>query len=196
MRSINIQRLSYLPVAALLLSATPMMAAPAATPAVSAPVAQAETARSSEEAKQLLKEVRSIAHQLTREAQTLESYSRNGVGWQGHAYQLMLAKEHVNAIGDRLASLQAIRSTAAPWQQQAIDSIVPVATQLASRTQAAIEYLNENRRQLFVPVYTEHVSTIADHADQMKQTVSVSLELANTQEKLDELRQKAATLES
>jgi hypothetical protein len=111
---------------------------------------------------------------------TLESYKLGGLDWRSHAHQLALAKQHINGIGDRLQNLQAIRNTAAPWQQQAIESIVPVATQLAARTEAAIN----------------HLSTIAEHSDQMKQSIDVFLDMATTQDKLDSLRDKVAAMES
>jgi hypothetical protein len=196
MRSINVRKLSYLPIAALIFSGSSLLAGPPAS-AVGPPVVQSETSSASAaEASQLLKEVRTIAYNLERDAATLETYTFSRFDWRTHADQLRLAKQHINAIGDRLQSLQAIRSTAAPWQQQAIESIVPVAAQLAARTEAAINHLNENRGYLFAPEYTDHLSTIADHSDQLKESVNVFLGLASTQEKLDSLREKAAALES
>jgi hypothetical protein len=196
MRYINIRNLSYLPVAALILSGSSLVASPSAS-GVSPPAVQSEASSpSAAEASRLLKEVRTIAYNLERDAATLETYTFSRMYWQTHADQLRLAKEHINAIGDRLKSLQAIRSTVAPWQQKAIDSIVPVAVQLAARTEAAIGHLNENRNHLFAPEYKDHLTTIADHSDQLKQSVNIFLELANTQEKLDSLREKAAALES
>jgi hypothetical protein len=196
MRSINVRKLSYLPLAALILSGSSLLAgSPRST--VGPPAAQSETSSpSSAEASRLLKEVRTIAYSLERDAATLESYTFSRLHWQTHADQLRLAREHINAIGDRLESLQAIRSTAAPWQQQAIGAIVPVATQLAARTEAAINHLNENRGYLLAPEYTDHLSTIADHSDQLKDSINVFLEMASAQEKLDSLREKAAALES
>ncbi|MGH7182383.1 MAG: hypothetical protein ACREJN_10445 [Nitrospiraceae bacterium] len=171
----NMKTMSCLSVAALIVSGSPLFAASSAseTPA---------------EASRLLKEVRSIAYALNRDAATLESYRLSGITWRSHAHRLALAKEHINDIGDRLESLQAMRGSAAPWQQEAIDSIVPVAAQLASRTEAAINYLNENPGQLFVPVYTGHLSAIAGHADWMEQSVDVFLDLARAQDRLDGLR--------
>jgi hypothetical protein len=177
MRSINIRKVWSLPVAALLLSGSSLLGAPSAP------------------ATQLLEEVRSISHDLSREAATLESYASGGRYWQTHAYQLHLAKQHINAIGERLTDLQAIRGTAEPWQQQAIDSIVPVAEQLAARTQAAIVHLNESPRQLFAPSYKEHLSAIADHSDRMKQAVGVHLEMASTRDKLNGLQDKVTSME-
>jgi uncharacterized protein (DUF1501 family) len=195
MRSINIRRMSYLSIAALIFSGSSLFAAPSGA-AVGPPTVQSETSRSAPEARQLLEQVQRIANQLNREAQTLESYTHSKLSWQTHADQLTLAKQHINAMGERLESLQAIRHTAAPWQQQAIDSIVPVAVQLATRTEAAINHLTENRSQLFAPVYTGHLNAIAEHGDRMKQSINTFLELASTQEKLDNLRDKLNAMES
>jgi hypothetical protein len=196
MRSISLRNLAYLPMAALILSSSSLLAA-VSNSAVGPPIVQSEaSSQSSAEASRLLKEVRAIAYDLRRDAVTLESYKPGGLDWRSHARQLALAKQHINGIGDRLQNLQAIRNTAAPWQQQAIESIVPVATQLAARTEAAINHLNENRGYLFAPVYTAHLSTIAEHSDQMKQSIDVLLDMATTQDKLDSLRDKVAAMES
>jgi hypothetical protein len=195
MRSINVRNLSYLSFGALILSGSSLLAAPSIS-AIGAPVVQSQTATSSAQASQLLEEIQSIAYELSSDAATLESYKLGQLNLESHANQLTLAKRHINAIGGRLQELQAIRNAAEPWQQQAIARIVPLAVQLASRTENAINHLNENRRYLFAPAYTEHLTAIADHADQMKQSVDVALELANTQDKLDVLREKIAATES
>ena len=168
------RKMSYLPMAASILFGSSLFAASPAS-------------QTSAEASRLLTEVRSIAHALNRDAATLESYRLAGITWQSHAHRLALAKQHINSIGERLESLGAMRSSAAPWQQEAIDSISPVAAQLASRTQAAIHHLNKSPGHLFAPVYTEHLGAIAEHADRMKQSVDAFLELAGAQNKLDKL---------
>jgi hypothetical protein len=194
MRSLN-RKMSYLPVAALILSGSALFAGPSVS-ALGPPVVQSENAQGSAQASQLLQEIQLIAQDLKRDAATLESYRLGQLSWQSHAHQLTLAKQHINGIGVRLENLKAIRDTAEPWQRQAIDAIVPVAVQLASRTESAINHLNENRRHLFAPVYTDHVSAIAASADQMKQSVDVFLELASTQDKLDRLHERVAAIES
>ncbi|HMJ62809.1 MAG TPA: hypothetical protein VK493_13645, partial [Bryobacteraceae bacterium] len=119
--------MSYLPMAATILFGSPLFAA-------------SPSSQTSAEASRLLTEVRSIAQTLNRDAATLESYRRGGITWQSHAHRLALAKQHINSIGERLESLEAMRGSTAPWQQEAVDLIVPVAEQLASRTQAAIHH--------------------------------------------------------
>jgi len=148
------------------------------------------------EASQLLKEIQSNAAKLTDHAETLKSYQRSGVSREGHASALTSAKEHINAIGERLERLQAIRHAALPWQQQAIDAIVPVAANVATHTGAAINHLNQNPNHLWAPVYREHVQTIADRAREMKKSVDLRLELASTQERLEDLRNQVAVIGS
>jgi len=56
--------------------------------------------------------------------------------------------------------------------------------------------LNENRGYLWALVYTDHLKTISDQADQMKESDDLDLELASTQDKLGELRNKFAAMRS
>ena len=195
MRLGNFLKMSYLPMAALILSGSSAFAASPHS-ASNTPVVQFETAQPSAEASRLLEEIQPLARQLDRDAATLASYTNNRLSWQSHASQLTLAKQHINAIGERIGELQAIRRTSAPWQQRAIDSIVPVAVELASRTEAAIGHLNENRGHLFSPVYTDHLRTIGEQADRLQQTVDTHLELASTEEKLNDLRERMVGSES
>jgi hypothetical protein len=69
--------------------------------------------------------------------------------------------------------------------------------QLASRTEAAIHHVNETRgSHLLAPSYADHLNAIAENAGQMKESVNLFLNLADTQDKLDRLRNKAAATES
>jgi hypothetical protein len=166
-----------------------LMALPAARP----PDAIAGSARAwdfQSEAADLLQEVRGFSSRLSKDADQLESYTRSNVGRPAHGEQLALVKEHVNLIGERLERLQEIQHVTSPWQQQAIGRITPVAVELASRTQAAIEHLNGDGKYLFSPIYADHLSTIAEHADTLQDSVSMYVEYGETQQKLDELKQQ------
>jgi len=147
------------------------------------------------EASQLLQEIRSASHSLTANTSRLLSFTHR-VSWQGHAGELALVREQVNDVGERIQRLQAIRHALEPWQQQAIDAITPAAVSVASGTEAAIQYLNENRNFLWAETYKGHLKTLSSGADLMKQTVALHLELASTQEKLETLRNQVASLGS
>jgi len=146
------------------------------------------------EASQLLEQIQSEAAQLRAHAATLKTYTRGGFDWQTHAGQLTLAKNSINEIGERLERLQSIRHAAEPWHSQAIDSIVPVAVNLAGSTESAIQYLKENRNRLWSPAYTGHLNSISERADQVKEYVDLHLEMASTQNKLEQLQGKAALI--
>jgi hypothetical protein len=169
-----------------------------AAPAVSACNCASETAdwNFHSEASQLLKEIRSSAHRLTDNAENLRAFRPGGVSWQGHANELMLAREQVNAVGERIQRLQAIRHVLLPWQQEAVDSVTLRATDVASRTEAAIRHLNDNRNQLWSETYQDHLKTLASQASLMKHSVGVHIELAETQDKLEALRDKAVSIGS
>ena len=195
MRSAKFRSMLCMPVAALILSGSPLVAAPSVS-AVGPPVGQSETARASAQASHLLEEIQLIAHELRRDAATLESFRYSGLGWDSHARQLALAREHINNIGARLEKLRALRNSAEPWQQNAIDAMTPVALQLAARTENAIAHLNNSPHQLLDPAYTSHLSAIADHAGRIKDSAGLFLELGNTEERLNTLRDRVAAAES
>jgi hypothetical protein len=148
------------------------------------------------EASQLLKEVRAASHPLTVSAEKLRSLRYAGSSWQGHASELSLLRENVNDIGEKIQRLQAIRHVIEPWQQEAVDSVTKAGVTLASSTEAAIRHLNDNRTFLWSDTYRSHLASLGQGADQMKQSVSLHLEMSSTQEKLEELRQQVAELSS
>jgi hypothetical protein len=148
------------------------------------------------EATKLLRQVQFTATLLTRDAEALHSYTRSGLSRESHFRQVTLVKEHINAIGRRLDRLRAIRHVAAPWQQRAIDSVVPPATEAAAHTEAAILHLNDRGKSLWDPDYCDHLRAITDRSDQVKETVDLHLDLADTADRLKRLRERAATLGS
>ena len=55
------------------------------------------------------------------------------------------------------------------------------AARVAASTQAAIVYLNENQGRRFVSEYRDHLTTIADSLEDMKQAVDRFLDYEKTQ---------------
>jgi hypothetical protein len=172
---------------ALLLAGSLMASPPASSPDYATVDASAWNFQ--KEASHLLAEVRVFSGELRKDGDQLESFRLSNLSWQTHGDQLTRAKGHINAMGERLERLQEIRHVTAPWQQQAIDRMVPVAAEIASRTQAAIEHLNENRGYLFALTYTDHLTTIAEQARRLDDSARAFVEYGNTQEKLDQLQE-------
>src|SRR5579871_913748 len=142
-------------------------------------IIQAQSPALEKEASRLLKDVRSTAVKLTKEAAILDSYGRSAISRTGHSGQLNLVRDHINTMGKTLDRLQEIQNDVAPWQKQAIAYVVPVAAELASRTEAAIDHLNQPFKPLWDMGYTAHLRAIYDHSSAVKETVDVHLDMAD-----------------
>jgi hypothetical protein len=86
------------------------------------------------------------------------------------------AEGHINAVGERIAKLQHIRRLILRWQQQAITEVTSHATRVEASIQAAIVHLSENQNRLLVAEYRDHLTTIEDRSEDMKQTVDKLLD--------------------
>jgi seryl-tRNA synthetase len=116
---------------------------------------QAAPPEDNKEVSQLLEDIKGQAADLQRDSDELESFTRSDMSWQSHAEELDRIKERINAIGKTISKLQNLRSSASPWQREAIDRIMPVAKKLASNTTAAIEHLNKNPLRINEPQYQQ-----------------------------------------
>jgi len=190
MKNLKLMRkIKYMPAASVLVAGTLLASSPANQQTTD--LAGAAGSEFRKEASELLRDTRSLAVRLHHDADTLKSLARSSQGsWQTHANHLRLAQEHINSMGKLLGQLRDIQPQVSPWQKQAVDTIYPVALELASRTKAAIVHLNENRNRLFDPDYQDHLATIAEQAGEMKMSVADFLELGETQEKLARLQEK------
>ena len=189
MKSTNFVRTTCVWMAGIM-AAGSLFAATAAASALRETSVEAEDWNYQQEASRLLKQVQAHANALSSEADVLFIYSRGSISRHSHALQVNVVKDRVNAIGKPLDRLQAIRHVAAPWQRQAIDSVVPIAASLAAQTETAIQHLNETGKPLWAPEYTDLIRSISDRSDQVKETIDLHLDLAGAQEKLEQLRDR------
>jgi hypothetical protein len=137
----------------------------------------------------LLAQIQAEATGLRRNAGTLGTFASNPqYSWQSHADYLDRIKRHINAVGECTAELQRIQHAVLPWQQQAITEVTSHAAQVAAGTQAAILYLKENKRWLFVSEYRDHLTTIADSSADMMQTVDKFLDYEKARQKFQQLQ--------
>ena len=150
--------------------------------------AQDATAQTSQkEVSQLLEQSKAAAAQLEHDALVLESFTRGHLSWQSHAGQLVRIKENINSMGEDAKRLQELRPAAAPWQQQAIDRIVPLLTEMASLTESAIEYLNAEPNKLHTPEYTEYLKEKAELAAELSALISDTVKYDRAKAKLTDL---------
>ena len=142
------------------------------------------------EVTQLLEDIKVQAADLQRDSDELESFSRSNVSWESHAAELEAMKERINKIGQTIQKLQNMRGSASPWQQEAIDRIIPVAQKLASNTTAAIEHLNQSPKRLQDPQYKRYLTSNAEAARQLSNMVRDFVDYGKTRNTLERLEKR------
>lgn len=157
--------------------------------ALGAPARAAE-AVGSDKVSAILSAAKMQAFQIKEDADQLEGYTHSNISWESHADAVNTMKENVNKMGKLLAELQENRKDAAPWQQTAIDRIVPVAKELAGNATAAITSLNKNPRHINSGPYQEYVESLCDAANNLAATIADFTDYGKTKERMSRLEQK------
>jgi uncharacterized protein HemX len=142
------------------------------------------------EVSQPLEDIKMQAAALQRDSDELESFTRSDMSWQSHAEELDRIKERINTIGKTISRLQNQRSSASPWQREAIDRIIPVAKKLASNTTAAIEHLNKNPARINEPQYQQYVKSNAEAGSNLAALVKNFVECGKTRTTLEAYERK------
>ena len=144
--------------------------------------AQTAPPEDNKEVPQLLEDIKGQAADLQRDSDELVSFTRSE--------ELDRIKERINAIGKTISKLQNLRSSASPWQREAIDRIKPVAKKLASNTTAAIEHLNKNPLRINEPQYQQHLKSNAEAASNLAALVKDLVEYGKTRTTLEAYERK------
>jgi hypothetical protein len=120
----------------------------------------------------------------------MEALIRTDASWQTHAAMLESVKEHVNQLGRIAKQLEEKRDSASPWQQQAIDRMLPVLRELATNTTAAINHLNENKLRPTTGEYPQYLKENAETAHDLSDMISSFVKYGDARAKMEKLEQK------
>ena len=130
-----------------------------------------------QETQELLAEIQKETAELRPRAYTRRTVpSDPDYREQEHHSFLDRAKDHISAVGERIAQLQDMRLFVLPWQQQAITELTSHAQRVAGSVQAVKVRFDENQNRLLVSEYREHLTTIANHSGALKRTVDKFLD--------------------
>ncbi len=144
-----------------------------------------------EEASNLLRQVRRHSVQLADSAMALQIHAGfNQLGWESHGASLNTIRDHFNAMGRNLDRLQEIQTTIAPWQQKAVERIIPSSVALGAHTERAIEHLNRHQDNFWLTAYRDSVSAMAVHAESINDSVNSFLDYEQTAERLEVLERQ------
>jgi hypothetical protein len=158
-----------------------------------APQIVAKTAGSvtvAQEARETLKELKGIAAKAAGQAEYLDHLSQFNAGdSSSHMIPLGELREEVNTMGKEIAGLEAMRDSLEPWEQEAVDKVLPLLKEAAANTQSAIHYYNENRRHLWSPDYQAYTGKVEQDSNQIARTLENYL-------KYEEVREAEIQLQS
>jgi hypothetical protein len=139
-------------------------------------------------AKKTLKQVQASAAAVAAEADQLSMLANPAYSPLSHLIELTALKDDVNRMGQEIRSLKVERESLAPWEQQAVDEVLPLLQATAANTESAIECFNENSHHLWTKAYRDY----ADHVFQDSEQISTTLK---SYLKYDKLRDQQVQVE-
>jgi hypothetical protein len=129
-----------------------------------------------------------IVAKIKADAVKMESYGQNsGLSWQTHSATLGKIKDDVNELQQNMRGLQSHRTTASPWQQDAIDRITGYANDLATNMNAALDRLGKSKSRPTTPPYPEYLKANARIASDLADEIDATIDYGQTKAKLDSL---------
>ena len=139
-------------------------------------------------AKRTLERAQASAAAVADEADQLRRIANPVFSPDSHRDKLTALKGKVNRMGQEISSLRAERESLAPWEQQAIDEILPLLQATAENTESAIEYFNEHGDRLWMETYR-------DYADRIRQGSEQIVKILRNYLKYDKLRDQEVYVE-
>jgi len=125
---------------------------------------------------------------LRREADHLNSFSRNPqLSWKSHADRQNRAKEHINQLGRMLTELENQKSLASETQRLAIEQSRPHLEAAAQSLTRAMEMMNEQRQIIHHEGYIDTVRGLWMHSDSLSQKLDTILDYENSKLRFENL---------
>lgn len=143
-----------------------------------------------QEARETLKDIETSALQAETQADQLRTIITNqNLSWESHLSELNALKQEVNSMGKEMASLENERESLAPWEQQAVDKVLPLLKDTATNTTNAILYLNDNKVHLWSsPDYRAEADRIRQDSEQISKTLKDYLKFSKASNQERQLR--------
>ncbi|QOY88800.1 hypothetical protein [Paludibaculum fermentans] len=146
-------------------------------------------ASASQNPRVLLEEMRETASSTAEQADRLKMDASNAaLSSDSHLSPLWALKDDVNTMNREISSLEAERDTLQPWEQQAIDKVMPMLREAATNTEDAIQFFNNNHNFLWSPQYRAYVANVKRDSDQITKTLKDYLKYEKVQHEEEQLR--------
>lgn len=139
----------------------------------------------------MLAQFESRAIETRRDAAMLESKRRNQqLSWQTHTSKLSTMKDHINDMGKMLADLEGMKPKATLFQEKAIEAARPHLEDMARRVEAAMNWINEDRRSISKAEYNDNLHGIWVSSDALYKDVDTIIDYHEARMRLQELSEE------
>lgn len=143
----------------------------------------------SRQAEKILASVDASAQEIAETADKLNGEAIHQRDAEAHLDGLQTLRTDINKIGDELRTLEAERSSLAPWEAKALDEVLPLLHDAAVNADQAIQTYNSERAHLFASSYMEDTEKISQDTNKAATLLRDSLKLAKTREKESKLEE-------
>jgi hypothetical protein len=137
---------------------------------------------------QLLEDASDEAQQLAIDAQDTQALIATDENWITHALALAKIKGHVDNMSLIIDRLSKAQKSGSELQEQAVQRIIPLVKELSANTQAAIDYLNQNKNRPVSETYTKYLTKNAETARQLASVVQALFDYEKSMSEIQKLR--------
>jgi hypothetical protein len=137
----------------------------------------------------MLEEMRTLASTTADQADRVRMYGANyALSSDAQLSPLWTMKTDINTMGKEIATLEAERGTLQPWEQQAIDKVLPLLKEAANNTEEAIQFFNNNHNFLWSPEYRGYAQKVKEDSAQISKTLKTYLKYEKVQNQEEQLQ--------
>ena len=118
-------------------------------------------------AKTTLKQVQVSAATVADQADHLRLMASLTASPESHLVELVALKDEVNRMGQEIKMLKVAGDSLAPFEQQALENILPLFRAVAANTESAIDYFNEHQEHLWTEANREYADRVSQDSEQI-----------------------------
>jgi len=138
----------------------------------------------------LLMQARMDATQLRKDADELQAFNWTKMSRESHAMKLDQVRNDVNTLATVVTKLNEEKAKASPWEQQVIDRVTHMQSEVASKVQASIEDLKSNPKHVDTFGYRDSYNAIAEVSSNLAAQISDVVQYDQANAKLEKLARR------
>jgi hypothetical protein len=127
---------------------------------------------------ELMKNLGFAANDAADQASVLESAAfSTDTTWEVHAQKLQALKDDVNEMGRIASRLQERRNSLSAAARDTLDHATALLREMAANSQTAIQFLNADQQNFWLPSYKKNVGNLATESAQLANSIGRAIAL-------------------